>query len=235
VIERAAAPFAGAGAEGDDNADAASVPSSRDDAGLIPLPRAFFARPTARVARDLLGKLLVRRAPPYPVPGRATPPLLIARIVEVEAYLGPRDAASHARRGPTPRTAIMFGPPGHLYVYLIYGMHHCMNFVTEVDGRAGAVLIRAAELIRPPPPGDRAPVATLSGPGKLCRGLGITLAHKGLDLTAGDQLFVADAGQAAPRRAASPRIGVDYAGDWAARPLRFYIPGDPHVSGKPRR
>src|SRR5882672_4644349 len=104
---------------------------------MTPLPREFYDRPTATVARDLLGKLLVRRGPD----GAQR----VARIVEVEAYLGIRDAASHARRGPTPRAAIMFGPPGHLYVYLVYGMHHCMNFVTERDGRAGAVLIRAAE------------------------------------------------------------------------------------------
>src|SRR5882672_10016992 len=103
---------------------------------MTPLPREFYDRPTATVARDLLGKLLVRRRP-----DRAE---RVARIVEVEAYLGVRDAASHARRGPTPRAAIMFGPPGHLYVYLIYGMHHCLNLVTESDGTAGAVLIRAA-------------------------------------------------------------------------------------------
>ena len=189
-----------------------------------PLPRAFFARPTVRVARDLLGKLLVRR------PAGADP--VLARIVEVEAYLGERDAASHARRGPTPRTAIMFGPPGHLYVYLIYGMHHCMNFVTEQDGQAGAVLIRAAEPVVPAASPARG--RPLSGPGKLCRGLGITLADRGLDLTAGGELYVADGGQRPPRRSASPRIGVDYAGDWAARALRFYIPGNPHVSGSRR-
>ena len=103
------------------------------------MPRAFYARPTVTVARALLGKLLVRRA----MRGRPGPQ--VARIVEVEAYLGLKDAASHARRGPTPRAAIMFGPPGFLYVYLIYGMHHCMNFVTEADGTAGAVLIRAAQ------------------------------------------------------------------------------------------
>src|SRR6185369_14327902 len=99
------------------------------------LPRAFFERPTETVARELLGKLLVRMGP--------SP--RIARLVEVEAYLGERDQASHARRGPTPRAAIMFGPAGHLYVYLVYGMHHCMNVVTENDGTAGAVLLRAAE------------------------------------------------------------------------------------------
>ena len=104
---------------------------------LAPLGRAFYARPTTTVARELLGKLLVRRSPP-------ADRRRVARIVEVEAYLGERDAASHARRGPTPRAAIMFGPPGFLYVYLIYGMHHCMNVVTETDGVAGAVLIRAA-------------------------------------------------------------------------------------------
>ena len=107
---------------------------------LAPLRRDFYARPTIAVARDLLGKLVVRRR----ADGGG---MLVARIVEVEAYLGERDAASHARRGPTPRAAIMFGPPGFLYVYLIYGMHHCMNFVTETDGVAGAVLVRAAEPI----------------------------------------------------------------------------------------
>ena len=105
---------------------------------LPPLPRAFYAQPTVDVAHALLGKLLVR----HPA-GRLGAPR-VARIVEVEAYLGERDAASHARRGPTPRAAIMFGPPGFLYVYLIYGMHHCMNVITETDGVAGAVLLRAA-------------------------------------------------------------------------------------------
>jgi len=186
-----------------------------------PLPRAFYERPTVAVARDLLGKVLVRRL------GRRT---LRARIVEVEAYLGEKDAASHARGGPTPRAAIMFGPPGFLYVYLVYGMHHCMNFVTETDGVAGAVLIRAAE-----PLDDGAHPADLRGPGKLCKGLGVTLADKGTDLTdrsAG--LVVVDDGHAVPRIARSPRIGVDYAGRWAARHLRFYVPKHASVSG-PRR
>ena len=133
-----------------------------------PLPRAFYARATAAVARDLLGKVLVRRAR-----GRERR----ARIVEVEAYLGEKDAASHARGGPTPRASIMFGPPGFLYVYLVYGMHHCMNFVTETHGVAGAVLIRAAAPLDGDDPAD------LRGPGKLCKGLGVTLADKGLDLT----------------------------------------------------
>jgi DNA-3-methyladenine glycosylase len=183
-----------------------------------PLPRSFFARPTATVAPELLGKLLVRN-----VQGERP---RRARIVEVEAYLGERDAASHARNGPTPRAAIMFGPPGRLYVYLIYGMYHCMNFVTERDGVAGAVLIRAAEDL------DAADPRALRGPGKLCRGLGITLAHKGTDLTdAASPLYVADDGAAPPRVARSPRIGVDYAGAWAARRLRFLVPGNPAVSG----
>jgi DNA-3-methyladenine glycosylase len=188
-----------------------------------PLPRAFFARPTVAVARDLLGKVLVRR-----LEGR----VLAARIVEVEAYLGERDAASHARRGPTPRAAIMFGPPGFLYVYLVYGMHSCMNFVTEADGTAGAVLIRATE---PLGPGwDDAAARLLSGPGKLCAGLGITRADNGHDLTRWGDFFVADGGEPSPRVSVSRRIGVDYAGAWAARRLRFYIAGNPHVSGRPR-
>jgi DNA-3-methyladenine glycosylase len=189
-------------------------------APLAPLPRAFFARPTERVARALLGKLIVRRLENG---GLAR----TARIVEVEAYLGMRDLASHARRGPTPRASIMFGPPGHLYVYLIYGMYHCMNFVTEPDGQAGAVLIRAAQ-----PLGELPDERALSGPGKLCRALGVTLAERGLDLTdAASGLYVAASDSRLPRAARSPRIGVDYAGDWAARPLRFFIPGHPSVSG----
>jgi DNA-3-methyladenine glycosylase len=223
-----------------------------DGAALLrPLPRAFFERSTATVARELLGKTLVRRrVDGGSAAGRSADGdlhggledglledglddgLILARIVEVEAYLGERDAASHARRGPTPRASIMFGPPGHLYVYLIYGMHHCMNFVTEPEGTAGAVLIRAAEPIA----GPRGILPTarghLSGPGKLCRGLGITVADKGLDLTAGAGLFVADPGLPPPRRASSPRIGVDYAGAWADRKLRFFVPGNPHVSGR---
>ena len=190
---------------------------------LPPLPRAFYARPTTDVARDLLGKLLVRERE-----GRH----IRARIVEVEAYLGERDAASHARRGPTPRASIMFGPAGFLYVYLVYGMHHCMNFVTEGDGTAGAVLIRAAE-----PLGDPLAAAgalPLSGPGKLCAGLGITRADNGRDLTRPGDFYVADADGPPPRVSLSRRIGVDYAGAWAARRLRFYIAGNPHVSGRPR-
>lgn len=204
---------------------------------LAPLPRSFYERPTIQVARDLLGKLLVRTGPLERV----------ARIVEVEAYLGVKDQASHARRGPTPRAAIMFGPPGHLYVYLIYGMHHCMNVVTERDGVAGAVLLRAAEPVAPvddlgPVPGQgpatRGPARPLSGPGKLCAGLAITRAQNGLDLTASGLIIAADprpAKQVGPlRRKRSARIGVDYAGAWAGRPLRFYLSGNPYVSGKPR-
>ena len=189
-----------------------------------PLPQSFFARPTARVARELIGKVLVRQV--------AGKPLQLCRIVEVEAYLGQRDLASHARRGPTPRAAIMFGPPGRLYVYLIYGMYHCMNFVTEAEGQAGAVLIRAAEPLVGIP-GD--PASALRGPGKLCRALGITVADKGMDLTAAaSSLYVADdqaALHARPRVARSARIGVDYAGIWADRPLRFFVAGHPAVSG----
>jgi DNA-3-methyladenine glycosylase len=194
---------------------------------MVRLGRDFYERPTTTVARELLGQLLVR--------SRVERPPQIARIVEVEAYLGERDAASHARRGPTPRAAIMFGPPGFLYVYLIYGMHHCMNFVTETDGVAGAVLIRAAA----PVAGfdDGAPRATdsrgrpLTGPGKLCAALAITRTLNGHDLTGARELFVADDGSPAPRRARSARIGVDYAGAWASRKLRFFDARSPYVCG----
>ena len=184
---------------------------------LVPLPRSFYERPTTLVARELLGKVLLRKIGDTAVR---------ARIVEVEAYLGEKDQASHARRGPTPRSAIMFGPPGMLYVYLIYGMHHCMNFVCETDGVAGAVLIRAAT-----PLDEGAHPRALSGPGKLCAHLAIALRHKGLDLTApASELTVVDDGAPAPRIAASRRVGVDYAGAWARRRLRFYVRGSAAVS-----
>ena len=163
--------------------------SVTDRAPPSPLPRRFYARPTVEVAHDLLGKLLVRRG--------AHGPARLSRIVEVEAYLGERDAASHARRGPTPRAAIMFGPPGFLYVYLVYGMHHCMNVVTETDGVAGAVLLRAAA----PVDDARSEPRALAGPGKLCAGLGITRRDNGLDLVAGAGLYLADDGAPSPRRA----------------------------------
>jgi len=189
---------------------------------MVPLPVSFYERQTSVVARELLGKVIVRRWPGPPATSAR------ARIVEVEAYLGERDAASHARRGPTPRAAIMFGPPGRLYVYLIYGMHHCMNFVAETDGTAGAVLIRAAVPVEAE--SERDPRA-LSGPGKLCAAVDITLRHKGLDLTALDsELVVVDDGAPVPRVAAARRVGVEYAGAWARRRLRFYVAGHPAVS-----
>jgi DNA-3-methyladenine glycosylase len=185
---------------------------------MHPLPRTFYERSTQEVAQGLIGKVIIR-------PRAGLEPFR-ARIVEVEAYLGERDGASHARHGPTPRAAIMFGPPGFLYVYLVYGMHHCMNFVTERDGVAGAVLIRAAA------PLGGEDLAALRGPGKLCTGLGVTLADKGSDLTSGTgSLYVLDDGTPAPRIARSPRIGVDYAGTWAFRHLRFFVPGHASVSG----
>jgi DNA-3-methyladenine glycosylase len=119
----------------------------------------------------------------------------------------------------------MFGPPGFLYVYLIYGMHHCMNVITETDGVAGAVLLRAAAPVANVPDLKR----PLTGPGKLCAGLEITRRDNGLDLTAAGEFYLADDGAPPPRRAASKRIGVEYAGAWAARKLRFYVRGDPYV------
>ena len=178
------------------------------------LPRAFYARDTETVARELLGCELVHRTDGG---------LRVGRIVEVEAYLGAHDRAAHSSKGLTPRTATMFGPPGHAYVYLIYGLHHCMNVVTEPEGHGAAVLIRALS-----------PVSSLSGrtagPGLLCRAMGIDRRLNGVDLL-GEQLFVR-AGRAVPpaQVVARPRIGVDYAGDWAQRLLRFYVQGDRHVS-----
>jgi DNA-3-methyladenine glycosylase len=178
------------------------------------LRRAFCARNALEVAPDLLGKLLVRR-----IRRRE----LVGRIVEVEAYMGPGDMASHARRGPTPRAAIMFGPPGYAYVYMIYGMHHGMNVVVDREGTASAVLIRALEPVSNI-------VGTTDGPGKLCRSLSIDRDLNGADLIAGDAIYLAGDGTPPPPFETSPRIGVDYAGACALKPWRFFVPGNPWVS-----
>jgi DNA-3-methyladenine glycosylase len=178
------------------------------------LPRSFYDRDTVTVARELLGKYLV-----HVVDGVQR----VGRIVEVEAYLGEHDRAAHSSKGRTARTQVMFGPPGHAYVYLIYGMHSCMNVVTERAGHASAVLLRALE-----------PVANLEGrtqgPGLLCRAMGIDRARNAHDLL-GDELYIAEVrGDPPPRIVKRPRIGVDYAGHWARRLLRFYVRGNPNVS-----
>jgi len=177
------------------------------------LSRTFYARDTTTVARDLLGKHLI-----HLVDGSQR----VGRIVEVEAYLGPHDRAAHSSKGLTPRTRVMFGPPGHAYVYLIYGMHHCLNVVTEPEGHGAAVLIRALEPVRNLP-------GKASGPGLLCKALGVDRGLDGADLL-GDRLFITEGEPGEFRIAKRPRIGVDYAGAWARRLLRFYIRGSEHVS-----
>jgi DNA-3-methyladenine glycosylase len=185
------------------------------------LPRRFYDRPALAVARDLLGKVLVLDAPGD---RRA------ARIVEVEAYVGPYDLACHAAKGRTGRTEVLFGPPGRAYVYLIYGMHHCFNVVTCREGRAAAVLVRGVEPLEGLPPKTRT-----DGPGRLCDALGITMRHNRADLL-GDHLFLLDAPKVpAARVARGPRIGVDYAGEWAGKPYRLWIRDHPHVSRAPNR
>lgn len=180
---------------------------------MRPLPRSFYARDTQTVARELLGRHVVHRLDGVE---------RVGRIVEVEAYLGPHDRAAHSCRGVTPRTRVMFGSPGHAYVYLVYGMHHCLNVVTEPEGHGSAVLIRALE-----------PVSNLTGkacgPGLLCKALGVDRRLNGADLL-GAPLFICGAGTPDLRIVKRPRIGVDYAGSWARRLLRFYVRGNPHVS-----
>jgi DNA-3-methyladenine glycosylase len=178
------------------------------------LPREFYARDTRVVARDLLGKVLVhveggvRRA---------------ARIVESEAYHGPSDRASHARSGPTPRAAIMFGPPGIAYVYLVYGTSHCMNVVTGPEGFPSAVLLRAGEPVE-------GCLHSTRGPGNLCRALAIRRDHdNGRELT-GDDLFVLDAPAPPERILSARRVNVDYAGPWAEKRWRYALAGNPWVS-----
>ena len=179
------------------------------------LPRSFYDRDAEVVARDLLGKHLVcvRNGVER-----------VGRIVEVEAYLGEHDQAAHSCKGLTPRTKVMFGPPGHAYIYLIYGMYHCMNVVTEAEGNASAVLLRALE-----------PVKNIElrtqGPGLLSKAMAIDKSLNEHDLVS-NQFFIADMSDEAFQIVRRPRIGVDYAGDWAKKLLRFYMEDNAFVSKK---
>ena len=174
---------------------------------MTPLPRSFYAQDAETVAKALLGAVLVfgeRRA----------------RVVETEAYVGVHDLACHAAKGRTKRTEVMFGPPGHAYVYLIYGMYDLLNVVTGGEGDAEAVLIRAAEPLTE--------LLKTDGPGKLTRALGITRAHNRHDLLSPPLTFTE--GVPPETVVTTTRVGVDYAGIWKDAPLRFYDADSPWVS-----
>jgi DNA-3-methyladenine glycosylase len=179
-----------------------------------PLPRSFYDRPTDLVARELLGCLVARRHDGI---------WRVGRVVETEAYLGERDRAAHSWHGRTARTEVMFGPPGHAYVFCIYGLHWCLNAVTRPEGEPEAVLVRAIE----PLAGclDRG-----AGPGLVGRALAVDRGLNGADLVSGEQLFFAPGDRPPEAIVQGPRVGVDYAGAWARRRLRFYEKGSPFVS-----
>ena len=203
-----------------------------DAAAWRPLRRDFFDAPPEHVSRLLLGKILVRR-------GRDV--LLAGRIVETEAYLGEHDAAAHAASGKTARNGVLYGPPGHAYIYNIYGLHACFNVSCLPEGDPGGVLVRAleplqgiAQMRRNRGLNDSAGIYQLtSGPGKLCQALGITRAEdNGLDLTraAGRLSLMQDDFQCG-EICVTPRIGIRKAADW---PLRFFLAGHTCVSGRRR-
>lgn len=195
------------------------------------LPHLFFNRPTKLVAQELLGKVLVYESEQGTLSGI---------IVETEAYTGPKDLASHASRGKTPRNEIMFGKAGFWYIYLIYGFYNCLNIVTETKDYPAAVLIRALEplegidLMKINRKTERLENLT-SGPGKLCQAFGI---DKKINCTNAlnkkSPLFIGDAGIIIPKNkiVKATRIGVDYAGKWKDKKLRFYIKNNPFVSKK---
>lgn len=194
-----------------------------------PLPRTFYDRDPALVARELLGKHLAVRG----VDGRVR----MSRIVETEAYLGPHDPACHAVAGRTKRTEHLHGPPGIAYVYRIYGMHWCLNAVTLADGIGSAVLLRAVEPIgaltslwrlRPAARRDR---DLTNGPGKLCAAYGITGEHNGTPLQRGVVRILRGDDVPDGEVVVSPRIGITRAADW---PLRFFVAGNPFVSATPK-
>ena len=205
------------------------MPPRTESTAATRLGRGFYARPTLEVAPGLLGRLLVFDGPRGPVGGR---------IVEVEAYAGTQDPACHAAAGRTRRNASMWGIPGRAYVYFTYGMHHCLNVVTEPAGEPAAVLIRALRpvlgqhlLARRLP--HRPPERRLSGPGVVCAGLGLDLRHDGVDLVTGP-LWIGRGRLRGVRVERSPRIGIRRA---VERPWRFLWKGDRSVSGgaRPRR
>lgn len=203
---------------------------------LRPLDRVFFARDPRRVARELLGKVLVRQE----TDRHTAHTRLTARIVEVEAYLGEKDPAAHAAAGRTLRNAVLFGPPGYAYVYFIYGNHYCLNVSCEAEGKAGGVLFRALEPLSGIEEMARARGITLhgpadwpkltSGPGRLAEAFGITRARdNGCDLTArSSSLWIGADGYRPGDIRVTPRIGITKA---AGKPLRYIIAGNPFVSG----
>jgi DNA-3-methyladenine glycosylase len=198
-----------------------------------PLPRSFFARRADILAPELLGRWLVRELPDE---------RLVLRLVEVEAYLGRDDPASHAFRGETPRNRTMFGEPAHLYVYLIYGLHHCLNVVAGTLGVPHAVLLRAAEVVE----GEASMIgrrglqlpakagSIAGGPGRLGQALGVDRGLDGSCLLSGPLRLVEGRPVAPDQIVRGPRVGIDYAGDAAAWPLRFAVDAHPEVS-RPRR
>jgi DNA-3-methyladenine glycosylase len=180
---------------------------SRTAGDSMKLPRRFYNRDPVTVAQELLGMHLVHVS-------RGVK--RVGRIVEVESYLGPRDLASHSSKGRTARTEVMFGAPGHAYVYMIYGLHYCMNVVTGPEGAATAVLLRALEPVLNLP-------GRTCGPGLLCKAMRISLRQNGSDLLA-ESLYVEAPSQVVRGSIVRRRrIGVDYAGSWANRLLRFYL------------
>jgi DNA-3-methyladenine glycosylase len=196
----------------------------------LKLSREFYARPVLTVARECIGKVLVHRTAAGTAAGR---------IVETEAYRGPLDLAAHSARGLTKRTAAMYGPPGHAYVYLLYGISWAINLVTTAEGEPHAVLIRAIEPLvgidlmaqrRRKPPNSR---ELTNGPGKLTNALAITGADYGRDLC-GARLYLQHSELPLGRIGRSPRINVDYSGNWASKQWRFYERGNRYVSVAPR-
>jgi DNA-3-methyladenine glycosylase len=207
-----------------------AAPAASPPPVLSPLPRSFYEGEVLDIAPELIGKLVVHRLAEGVVAGR---------IVECEAYRGPEDLAAHSAGGRrTRRTEVMFGPPGHAYLFLLYGMHWAFNVVVGPEGHPHAVLVRAVEPVlgadlmakRRGVPADR--VQLTNGPGKVCAALGLDQGAYGLDLT-GDTLFLA-AGEARAGVGRSPRINVDYAGAWAKKPWRFHERGNRYVSVAPR-
>ncbi len=173
------------------------------------LPRKFYNQETAIVARELLGKYLIRKI------GKKK---LIAEIIETEAYVGPEDAASHSRFGETGRNKVMFGPAGHAYVYLIYGTYHCLNISTREVGFGAAVLLRAARPVKNI-------TQKMSGPGLLCLALNIDRSLNGTDMTKRDGLYILNNGEKNNNKEVfiGPRVGIAYAGEWRDKPLRFRL------------